>query len=110
MKLANPFSTETRWLFHDVQYHCWICGENGQGKGGTELHHIVGRSSNSPLNGAVLCKECHGRMVHTQQEEMELLNKTIHYLHSRRYVWTEADMQFLRDNERLIKNNPITQV
>lgn len=110
MKLANPFTNETRWLFHDVQYLCWKCGENGQMKGGTELHHIVGRSSNSPLNGAVLCKDCHAGVTHTAEEEMELLNKTIIYLHSRHYVWTEKDMQFLRDNERLIKNNPLAKV
>lgn len=48
MQLRNPFSSATRLLF-DV-WICWKCGGNGQQKGGLELHHIVGRSSNSPLN------------------------------------------------------------
>lgn len=110
MKLRNPFSTDTRLLFFDAQYMCWTCGENGSNSGGTELHHITGRSSNSPLNGAILCHKCHEKILHTQEEEMELLNKTILYLHSKGYRWTDKDVEFLRANERLIKNNPIASI
>jgi len=103
MKLQFPFSQETRWLFFDVRYLCWICGENGQQKGGTELHHIKGRVSDSPYNGAVLCKECHGHANHNDSEEGDLLLKTISYLDSRGYVANEADRMFLKENERIIQ-------
>lgn len=94
MKLNNPFSTETRWLFFDYQM-CWICGSNGNGRGGLELHHIVGRDSSSPFNAAVLDKECHEKIKHTEKEESELFTKTFLILKQSGYNETHDDNLFI---------------
>ena len=80
MKLQNPFPQETREIFRDVQYFCFICGKNGSDVGGTELHHILGRVSNSAFNAAVLCKKCHYHIKHSKEEHKFLLNKTARYV------------------------------
>ena len=101
MKLRNPFSTDTRWLFHDKQYECWECGGNGQQSGGTELNHTTGRDSNSPLNGSVLCKKCHAKVGHTDQEQAKYLQKTLRYLMKIDYTLTEKDTAFYNKYKRL---------
>lgn len=107
MFLNNPFSLDTRLLYLGVWY-CWICGGNGQNKGGLELHHIVGRSSNSPLNSALLCHECHSHMGHSQEEERALFLKTLRFLRSIKYQLTSQDMYFMEDNkQRLISEEVI---
>ena len=102
MKLRNPFTTATRELFRDVQWECWECGTNGGGA--MELHHIVGRSSNSPFNAAPLCLECHSHALHTQEAELRYFRKTLNYLYSKRYVIVEADEQFMLENPHLLLN------
>lgn len=92
MKLDNPFSTETRWLFHDYQ-ECWVCGKNGNA--GLELHHITGRGSSSPFNAAVLCKECHAPGMHTLEEEKQLFTKTYILLIETGYRPTDDDWAFI---------------
>lgn len=101
MKLSNPFSTETRWLFFDRRYTCSNCGGNGQDCGGTELHHILGRCSSSPLNACVLCKGCHSEEIHTDEQKAKFLQQTLRYLLKIDYQFTEYDLQFYRDNEKL---------
>ena len=96
MNLQNPFSEKTRWLFYDVQYHCWLCRTNGQESGGTELHHIVGRSSNSPYNASVLCVGCHKGMNHNEEEEQNLLRITSNYLEAIGYVPNDKDKEFIK--------------
>lgn len=99
MYLKNPFSTDTRFLFLGV-WTCWVCGENGTQKGGLELHHIRGRSSASPLNAALVCKECHEHLNHNQKEEQRLFFRTMRFLKSIGYVLTSVDMYFMEDNKQ----------
>lgn len=101
MKLTNPFSIETRDLFWDARYTCWICGGNGNENGGMELHHITGRDNNSPFNAAPLCKLCHGKMGHTKDEERWLFEKTLQYLQGRVEI-TQADEHFMLTHPHLI--------
>ncbi len=55
MQLKNDFSTETRNIFA-WNYTCWWCGRNHA----NALHHIKGRSSNSPLNACPINNNsCH---------------------------------------------------
>lgn len=98
MKLRNPFSEDTRWLFFDTRFNCFLCGRND-----TELHHIGGRVSSSPLNAAVLCKECHLHVTHSEEEEMRLFRLTLRYLIPRGYRITMKDLGFIQDYPRLAK-------
>jgi len=104
MKLANPFTSATRELWRDW-WECLQCGGNGQGVGGLELHHITGRDSNSPLNGAVVCKECHSHMGHSKDEERQLFAATMQYLLNQKYSLTKDDEQYMLDHPYLIHNN-----
>jgi len=97
MNLKHPFSQEDRYLFFDAQHECWICGGNQQ----MELHHICGRKSSSPLNGAPLCKECHNKIGHSESEEKMLFAKTLKYLTRNQYVITEKDYDFINNYQRL---------
>lgn len=99
MKLRNNFSTDTRWLFHDHRFKCADCGGNGQNKGGTSLHHILGRCSNSPYNGIVLCGSCHSRCGHADEEQGKYLKITKGNLDREHYKPTEDDLTFLKENE-----------
>lgn len=96
MKLDNPFSLETRWLFFDVRFSCFNCGRNN-----TELHHIAGRISDSPLNAIVLCKRCHAVVNHSEQEEIKYFKLTLKYLVSIDYTFTSGDIAFVNYYKRL---------
>jgi len=98
MKLKNPFTNDTRWLFFDIRYSCYICGRNN-----TELHHIAGRVSSSPLNASVLCKVCHNKINHSEQEEIFLFKKTLLYLKKIGYNLSSKDYDFIEKNKRLQK-------
>lgn len=97
MKLQLPFTTETRWLFHDARYTCFDCGGNGQGKGGVELHHILGRTSSSPFNACPLCKECHDGVKQNSEGKKKLLTKTVRFLLRNKYKMTDDDELFLNN-------------
>lgn len=99
MFLKNPFSLDTRYLFFGV-WSCWICGQNGSQRGGLELHHIMGRNSDSPLNASLVCKVCHEKLNHNQEEEQMLFFKTMRYLKSIHYQLTSQDMYFMEDNKK----------
>lgn len=101
MKLANPFPTQTRELFRDC-WECWECGENGQQSGGLELHHITGRDSNSPLNGAILCKKCHAHACHNHEEEQRYTFKTLKFLYNMGYSITSKDIHHLETHPYLV--------
>lgn len=103
MFLQNPFSAEIL-IETKSHYYCWQCGINQD----LELHHIVGRSSNSRLNGCVLCKECHAVVTHSQDEEQKFFNLAILFWYSKGYKWIQKDIDFITSNPHLIKNNPIT--
>lgn len=102
MNLQNPFPQQ---ILIDTKshYYCWQCGSNQN----LELHHIVGRSSNSRLNGCVLCKECHAVVTHSQEEEQQFCNLAILFWYSKGYKWQEDNLNFLRSNPHIIRNNPI---
>lgn len=104
MFLKNPFSLDTRWLFFDVRYKCFDCGSNQ----GVELHHIMGRVSSSAFNACPLCKICHEKVKHNQQEHQRLFLKTLQYLQSIVYTPKQEDLQFLKDNFREL-NSPELQ-
>lgn len=99
MKLRNPFTQEVRMLFFETRNCCFLCGGNES----PELHHIKGRESRSAFNGAVLCKECHAGVLHTEEEHRELLNKTAiwiwHNVHKHGYVLKDYDVAFLEENK-----------
>jgi len=64
MKLRNPFPEETRLLFLYV-YACFNCKRSDQG---LELHHITGRNDNSPTNAFPICRVCHVKVKHNDEE------------------------------------------
>lgn len=98
MKLRNPFSIDTRWLFHETQYNCFLCSGNQN----TELHHIAGRLSKSPLNASVLCHDCHSQVGHGEEEEKKLFSKTLHWLFRvQKYKLTQEDLDFINSYPRL---------
>lgn len=99
MKLNNPFSQDVRLLFLYV-YACFKCNRSDRG---LELHHISGRDSNSAFNACPLCKDCHARIGHTQEEERELYLITVDFLVKERYIPQEEDYQFLREHPYLIQ-------
>lgn len=104
MQLKNPFSNETRNLYL-YRYDCDKCGSNQM----LELHHICGRVSNSPLNASLVCHDCHSHLNHNEEEEKRHFNTNLAFLLKIRYKPTENDIQFLKNNSRLLKNNKILQ-
>lgn len=97
MKLSFPFPIEVRKLYLDC-WKCWLCGENGQRKGGLEIHHVLGRVSDSAFNSSVLCKDCHSHMGHSQEEECKLFLITLQYLYEIDYKPKTPDYDFLFQN------------
>lgn len=102
MQLQNPFPFEVRKLYLDC-WTCWICGANGQQRGGLEIHHITGRDSDSAFNSSCLCHYCHEKVLHTQEVESMLFLKTLKYLKGIEYVPIQKDLDFLREHyQRLV--------
>lgn len=99
MPLSNDFTEKTRslWIF---RYDCDICGCNRN----LELHHILGRISNSPLNASLLCNSCHYRnhsqQPFTEEEKMMILQKTIKWLLKNNYQFSEKDNIFILNNKK----------
>lgn len=91
MKLRNPFSQDTRELFFDSRYTCFMCGGNQM----IELNHTAGRVSDSPVNASPLCRECHSHVGHHHEEEKALFKKTLKYLAQRGYEFTDEDRAFM---------------
>jgi hypothetical protein len=98
MDLKFPFPLEVRTLFMDC-WQCWECGGNGSNCGGLELHHIYGRISDSAFNASVLCKDCHNRVGHTQEEHVKFVRKTISFLYANKeytgFTWSPREDQFM---------------
>lgn len=101
MKLANPFSQDTRNLFL-YEYSCWNCGRSDRG---LEVHHIIGRKSNSPLNAYLICSYCHSHANHSQEEESKYLQTTMKWLLRQQYELTKKDIKFYNDNRILYNYN-----
>jgi hypothetical protein len=107
MSLSNEFSTETRQLYL-YNYKCWECGENGSRTGGMELHHILGRCSNSPLNSAPLCHRCHA-LANQKQTAAKYFYKTLCYLQRQGYKLTEKDELFILENWQWLKSPDVEE-
>jgi len=91
MKLRNDFSDETRALFC-FETTCWNCGRPNP-----ELHHILGRVSNSPLNAYPLCQEhCHSKHIEMKSSDniSKFLSETISFLVKNNYRFNEGDIKF----------------
>ena len=97
MKLKYPFTEETRNLLL-YEYNCRDCGRSDRG---LELHHILGRCSNSPLNMYLICTHCHKVIGHSQAEESKYLQQTIKWLLLYGYGLKEDDITFYIHNKLL---------
>lgn len=108
MNLQNPFPPEVRNLYLGVWYCFNVsedgtpCQSNGVGRGGLELHHILGRVSGAAFNSCLLCGECHRHIGHSMDEQRKLFVATLQFLNSIQYKPTEEDIQFLAKNDRLL--------
>src|ERR1041385_6945253 len=98
MKLKNPFSLRIRLLYMDV-WSCWLCGLNGQNRGGLSIHHIRGRISASIFNSSLLCGYCHEHMGHSEEEERMIFLITLKWIYNIKYMPLPEDYEFLRDEE-----------
>ena len=106
MQLSYPFPLEVRKMYIDC-WTCWICSQNGQQSGGLELHHVLGRISDSIFNSSVLCHKCHSHMGHSQEEEQQLFLITLKYLYDLHYVPIEKDYDFLKMHYTRLVNDEI---
>jgi hypothetical protein len=97
MKLQYGFPQKVRllYLYH---YSCFLCGSNGSNCGGLEIHHILGRVSDSAFNSSCLCKKCHSKIGHTKEEHQMIFFFTIQFLKSVLFKPAEEDMRFLENN------------
>lgn len=107
MKLANPFPLEVRLLYLDC-WRCFLCGSNGNSRGGLSIHHIMGRVSGCAFNSSCLCGTCHETMGHSHEEEQQLFALTLQYLHAKHYSPNQHDIEFLVGNyHRLLSEQMI---
>lgn len=97
MQLQFPFPSEVRNLYLYKQY-CCLCNSNGNERGGLELHHVLGRVSDSAFNSAVLCKVCHDHIGHSRLEHHLIFSKSFPILYTTGFKPLEKDLEFLRIN------------
>lgn len=97
MYLQYNFTDQVRKWFLG-HWRCFLCGANGSDRGGLELHHILGRVSNSIFNAALVCGECHSHMGHNQSEHHELFAQAAKFIKAVGYKPDDDDMVFLRDH------------
>jgi hypothetical protein len=105
MNLSNPFSEEVRLLYL-YRYDCDLCGCNQS----LEIHHIVGRTSNSAFNSSLLCHDCHSQMCHSEEEERRLFAKTFAWLKQNCYNIKSEDIEFFRNNFKRLDVERIWQI
>lgn len=88
--MKNNFTEETRAEFI-FETTCWKCNRPNP-----ELHHILGRVSNSILNAYPLCRKCHLKHIETMSEEnkKKFLNETIRFLVKNNYKFKRKDIDF----------------
>lgn len=112
MQLQNEFSQDTRALFI-FNKRCFFCGLiTNKGERVNALHHIKGRTSNSPLNACPIhnftCHIGNGKLG-TQYVQRILMGRVLEFLFSEQYKLTSKDknfvLKFQRDYEWL-KENP----
>jgi hypothetical protein len=109
MKLKHGFSNETRhlYLYH---WECFLCGCNGWGRGGLEIHHIMGRVSSSVFNSSCLCGACHSTMGHSTKEHRRIFLETLQFLKRIKYKPTDEDWYFLESNYQELIGEEAEQV
>ena len=76
--MRNEFPKDVKEIFYRSR-HCLQCGRVDLP---IELHHIVGRESNSAFNCIRICKDCHAGAVHTLERECNFYVTTCMYLNS----------------------------
>lgn len=88
--MKNNFTEETRAEFI-FETTCWKCNRPNP-----ELHHILGRVSNSILNAYPLCRKCHLKHIKMISEEnkKKFLNETIRFLVENNYKFKQKDIDF----------------
>jgi hypothetical protein len=94
MKLKNDFLLEDRDVYC-FEHSCIVCGSNQ----GVELHHVMGRVSNSIFNSAMICRKCHEN--YTSLDKSFLLKTTIRFLLKEGYQVKPRDVAFYHDNIKL---------
>lgn len=98
MKLSHDFPQNVRELFRD-EHDCWLCGSNGNKKGGLSIHHIMGRViyGESAYNASLLCGKCHEGMCHNEEEERKLFAIAGPFIfRNLEYQVTITDLEFLK--------------
>lgn len=90
--LKNDFSEDIRFLFSQFPVACYNCGINYP----LELHHVLKRVSNSPLNGSLVCHDCHEKgTIHYKHNQEELLRQTFYNLIVSGYELSTKDFLFI---------------
>ena len=111
MKLRNEFTDEVRAVYAfevSCQYpYCEVKRHNKARLGSNqslELHHIIGRVSNSILNSIMVCRECH-KTLHglSFKKKAELLQQQIRWLVKINYEFTEKDIIFYEEYKQYYK-------
>ena len=97
MKLQNPFPNKVR-LLYTGHWSCFLCGSNGWNRGGLELHHILGRVSDSAFNSSCICGYCHRGIGHTQKEHQKIFYQTAQFLKKVLFRPEEGDIKFIKEN------------
>lgn len=94
--LKNRFPIEVRSVF-SFNYSCFNCGQSKP----LELHHILGTCSDSILNAAPLCRECHNKVYALGYELVcKLLKATIKFVLSEGYKLNRKDTIFYLRNRK----------
>ena len=103
-KMQNEFPIKIR-SFWDGWFSCLLCQVNQN----LELHHILGRRSDSMLNSAAVCHICHSKgNIHSPETELELLEKTWEIVTARKWQFSYTDLLFIvkyKDFYEEIANN-----
>lgn len=88
--MKNNFTEETRAEFI-FETTCWKCDRPNP-----ELHHILGRCSNSILNAYPLCRTCHSHHIEmiSEDNKKKFLNETIRFLVKNNYKFKQKDIDF----------------
>ena len=94
--MKNNFTDEVRAEFI-FETTCWRCNRPNP-----ELHHILGRCSNSILNAYPLCRTCHYCHIKMMKEpnKKKFLNETIRFLAKSGYKWKQEDLEFYLNNRK----------
>lgn len=102
MKLKYDFPQKVRNLYL-YQYSCFLCSRSDQG---LELHHILGRVSDSAFNSSCICSKCHSYMGHTREEHQNIFFYTLKFLHDVKFKPEDKDLDFLEEHaEELINGD-----